>query len=122
MKNLREAGSTRTDRLTLDGEPEAHEAINAAESKFIPANTPGIKDILEDPVWDKTGSGIAALNGTLPYGWTNVKVGASVWSHFPPSGWDDDFGGAAITGGDHKLELYWVCCDPVSSASHVVTP
>ncbi len=122
MRVLRELGSTRTDRLHLSGEPEAHEALTVAESKFVPASAPGVLAIMNDPVWDKSGTGKVAANGSLPYGHDHVVVGQSVSSHDAPAGSDTDFGGVAEVGGDHSLSMVWICCEEIKSAQAVASP
>lgn len=127
-KTLRTSPGTRKDTLSLSGKPDAVEGRNVVESKFVHWTADGYEEILacidpvtgepeKDPETGKIkykwypGAGRVPVNGSLPYGWDHIQVGATSFRHIPPIGWDDDFGGQAETGGDHEITMNWVCCE-----------
>jgi hypothetical protein len=126
MHVVRENEKTRTDRLTLVGTPPAHEATIDAIPMFIPWDAPGYSTIVGDAGWKANDKGQADVlsnpQNSLPPGADGVNVGESHWRTTTPSGWDDEFGGQAITGGDHSLSLLWVCCEGCNSSAHECNP
>lgn len=104
-----------SDTFILSGASETWKGLEEGTIRFLPAsNTAEWRALTNSAFWTsqgQQGTGVAPIpDGVIPPPhMTGVSVGASLWAHSAPPGWDTNFNGKGLQA-YHAVELYWLCC------------